>query len=386
MSRPKDRVDELLNELVPKGKKERLITVYYPNNSLNKAEMAQKVKSLLGPALKKSRTVSGYSSARQKLISEVSKKIINLQDLGEGIGIFVKYRFENHDHQNEIVIRRLKRGPRKEVTIGRVYDTDQLLWAESFNTDSIVLTLEHNRAKLWLSDEKVELIREFSNQIVVADRQKRDYLGGFGPTNKGLVFHGTGGNKMERERQAEDRMMFKLVMDFLATNEELTKKLDTLVLVYSASYQEMMEEFRQELLRMLPHYFILLIKTNIDNADRLGAIAKKRVAALRSRTVRDLYHQSKENIGLFAQGWEETVGASRLGKIEKLFVRPRLKEPGYIMDDQLIYLKSPGNKSVRSNNISPWLVREVVRQGGEVVVVRDRKLMEGTDIAAQLRF
>jgi hypothetical protein len=359
------------------------VSLYLPINGITKLEIKKRLKSLLLTALRDSDTIGNYSRLHTKLLNNVLSLIESSDIEGKGLAIFSYFDPLEHekrdqeikDKQTTIIL--LDQIPIAEYYTGNTFDIDQLVFL-SHTPKSLIVLLEANSAKLYsLHGSHAELISSLENDERY--EKEKEYIHTYSPTRGDQVFHGTGSSNLERLELQESREFLDKVEAFIFSTE--IKDLDYLFVFHSKSITELLNDFRKSVISKIKVSEIV-IEPHIFRDGDVKDIIRKLVEEKQTGKIESRLDEAKEDFKRFSSGWKNVTRNARDGKVETLFIKPELKRAGYVSGKSLPYTY-PAKGSKLVNNISPFLVRNVVQSGGSVVVLDGNK---ETEIAAHLRY
>ncbi len=382
-----DSYSELINKLLLEDQKKTaskrfLLSLYLDVKNKPRSEVETLINSWLKKGFTSNYKLKGENRKRNKLHYSILDEMKKIPDFESGLGIFVKFSLSHNKFETNVI--NLHRTPENEVVIGKLYDVDQLIWLDSYSSESLVINLQPEYCRIFsLEASSMEKTEEIKSKISdkTEKEQRENYTPIFGESQ---IYHGTGEINMQRQKKQARKKLWDEVLERLRENFEEGKKFKYIAVFYSPSYEFMSDDMEKRLRgAFLPDP--ILEPADIQNDNELKKTVLETLRKYEKKHMEDLYSFAKSKPSLFVEGWSDVTQASRMGKIDTLFIRPDVKKIGYLMNHDLIYLH-PVKNSRRVGNIAPWLVRGTLNKSGKVYVIKEDDSYLKEDVAAKLRF
>jgi len=386
-------IDNLLEEQEKANNTTYFLSVYQPVNEDVRTNLKKHLRALILSEMKNHKELKNLKKFRHVLAERAIKEIEGLKSLGRGLGIFVKFdvskiknkkekKLESSISSEDIVITRLFREPEKEAYIGKTYDLDQLVWTNNNPIESLVISLSRKRAQLFAAlGDRIEMITEIKNKHLKT--KEKEFHAEFYPTRESQVHHGSGDDKLSRRELKENRKLLQDVTTFIKQSRMLKKRYDFLLVFYSSSFTELIEDFARE--NSLRSNFQPITKAkNIEEKEKLKKETLKEIKKFEKKTKKEILEEAK-NDSLYTEDWEKICEAARMERIKELFVEVDAKQEGYVDKEGLTYLEEKEDAK-KVKNIVPWILRRVIDSNGRVSVLREISVGNDQKIAASLRY
>lgn len=385
-------ISDLMNQEASKIKsRDFFLTSYSPSKSYYKNELERRIKSQIRKGLRENAKVAKYSETHQKIISKFLDEFKKVEELGKGIAVFIKFSAEEklgHGAEEKVVekikIVSLDREVKKETYIGKVYDLDQLVWVNNSLTDALIVKLDEDVADVYqLFEGEISKIKEINREMETVRR--KEYVGVYSPTSYKKGYFGVASNMVEREKEQAQGEFLNRIVNALKKDEDLQMSYEYLVVFYSGSWRNMIDNFKEEIAKKGMKITPIYIAKNYQDEKEMKREATKKIGAFQRSMKKDLLSLAKEDYNVYVKGWRKVIKADRLKKIDTLFIKDKVKKMGYVYNKEFLYTYPvKGSRKVKS--IAPWLVRNVANSSGKLVIINDESLMPNTDVSAKLRY
>lgn len=385
-----DLIDQLLEfQSDPKGD-EYFFSGYFNSEGLNRDALRQELKSKILTHLHRHDEVGEYSTIHNHVVTLVEDWVRDREDLPVGLGVFGMFNVEDDDKdlafddmRERFVVVPLASVPEEQMYVGRTFLLDQLIAMESVGQGVLVMSLDQQRCVISvLGRDSVRVLFVIENEEVVFE--DRMYVERMGGSVKGRYF-GTGSQKPERVHEKFNKRFVKNVGEFLENEVGRLQQFGYLVVFYSKTMESVVDDLLQR--DSIGKAFSVLSCQELlmPGDDRLVPEAHRIVEEHDRQEHVTQLEEAKEEFATFSTGWHDVSEAASQAKVDTLFVKSGVEQHGYIYADGLVS-SYPVEGSQRIENLTPWLVRSVAMQGGDVVMFESDELGEDVDVAAKLRY
>jgi len=363
---------------------------YYPAGQMTKKQLARRSSVYLFNKLKKDNFFQKRSLISQTASEEVKKNIQKLDDIGKGIAFFaILSKDFKKQKTNELFdffdIVPLHLSPKKEITVGKVFDLDQLVWVDNHKIEAVVCYIDSEKADFFLLNrKKFTKINSLKNKFF--DERQPEYLEKHSPTLKDKTFYGTGADKSDKNQDKSNQLFFQKIKRNILKNKTITSESQYCVIIYSKSFSFLINNsFKQQLENKFHKIkMIFFQKTFIRNSE----IKQKAIELIKKTQKKQkikIYRKIQNKKSLQVKGWTKVTKFARQNRIEVLFTPPKAEKQGYLLDNQFVYTY-PVKNSRKVKNIAPWLVRSVLEGNGRVFIKTGEVVDKKPEIIAKLRF
>lgn len=377
----------LINKIQAKKRTEFCLTVYFPNKNYDRRGLSDRVRSFISSNLRKRKEVSALNRLHQKIETQVVSNIYKLDDIKEGVALFLKFdtRAVKKRKINFLRLLALPKEVEKEFNLQKWFDVDQLLWVDEMMPTSLMIKLDDKGAIIYrLTGNKMVKIDSVDNSLVT-DRPKDEYLEKVTTNAYKSSFHSTGSDKSDRDKRVVNQLFLNQLLKRVKRKKGYNFSGGYSLIFYSQKYVGLMENFINEWRKIMPQTTVLKMAINFDSKKELKKTAIDKIEAFELKIKKDLLELAKEDYYRFVTGWNKVTGADRQKKIERLFIKAKAKRQGYVLGKNLLY-SYPVKNSKMVKNMAPLLVRRVMSNGGQVTVIEKEGLMPKWTVAAQLRY
>lgn len=382
--------NEIIKKLLNKQASESntyLVTVYYPSGNFTKRQLKQRLRSLILAEFRSHQDLKKFKRLRQLIAERIEKELDLLPRLEKGIGVFVELTARPTSKKTipdpKVKVISLLRTPDQEIYIGKSFDLDQLVWINNVPIAGLVLQLKRKNCDFYMVEGKqMKFLTKKENRFIGAE--EKEYSQEFKPISPVEVHHGSGEDKVGRRELAQNSYFLKDLTNFIKKLEVLKSGCDCMLIYYSSSFTELIEDLVQEITGVVNFKLLLenKIVKDLKDTEKLNRAALKKIKKFARDTEQELLEQARDS-KLYIENWEQVCQAAQRKRIETLFIKPTARREGYINSDQTPFIR-PSEESRSVNNIAPWIVRTVLGSGGKLVVMR--KLEEDLKISAKLRY
>jgi len=363
------------------------LSIYFPTKNYTQIQIEQRLKSLILKAFRSYKKLERKSWLHQKIITEINRKTRLLKGPGKGLAVFVKFntkkisKNERRKFQGKINLLLLHRKPKKEIYIGKTFDLDQFIWLNKVAVEAIILNLDRKKCDIYSLDngEWKFIIRE-KNKFI--KEKEPEYIG---KARGAKVYFSTGSEKIKEREIWENKRFLNYIKRVVKRSPNFQAGIDYLLIFYSSAFSKLIDDFQKNTPSYFPGTNLILIDRNILKEKILKKESLKKIRINQKKTENNLLEEAKSNPKTYVQGWNKVAKASRMRKIDILFIKPTVRKIGYIFSRNLVYTQ-PIENSRKVRNIAPWIVKNAFQSGGKVVLLRTQPKAKSLVIAAKLRY
>ncbi len=374
------QIKKLINqEEQNKSKDSVFISIYHQLNSKMKPDVKKELKARTQSLLRENKNI--HDKTKQNILTEIHKQIDSVPSIKKGAAIFVCINTKNQKYTLTVI--NLERKPVNESYVGRKYDLDQLLFINQTVRESLIVSINLKKAAVFkLKNSSFNKIIDQKNGYV---REEDEYVEEFSPLPGEGTVYGTGASKVQKSILRMGREFLNNLQTNIKEKLDNQKQFKYIIIYHSKKLQELIPKFEHELQTYFTRSRTKTIAKNIQNEKQLKKESNSALVNLQQQTIEDVLARLKDNIHIFKTGWDAAAKAAREKNVQRIFTVPTAKREGYIWNRNMPYLE-PQNNAQKVNNISPWIIHKVVKSGGDVTVVDDKKLLKGEQVAVELRY
>ncbi len=368
----------------------RFLTVYFPNQNQPKERLKKELRSFILTTLKKNKK-ENLTQSGKTIANQISQTIDRLESLPQGLSFFVRFspKAENDREislitEENFVFIPLERVPQKEIFLGTNFDLDQLVWLADKGIDGLVFQINQKEANIYVYDDR-RLFPVDNQQNPFVSDEKKQYLEQFSPINFQGIFHGTGEDSVAKKEKEENKLFLKKLQAFVKDRADLAESFDYLVINWSTKFVKLNTNFPKEMAAFFPKTETILIDKNITDQKQLEELVVKKTDQHKKKTIKKQLKEAQERFDRYLGAWQEILTAANEGRIQKLFIKPVINKKGYVTPDNRIY-NYPVKSSRLVNNIAPWLVRQVLAAGGDIIILDHNSQNSLPEVAALKRY
>jgi hypothetical protein len=382
MNNYKQMITELLkHELKNNNNNQFFLTIYFPVSRQNKKRAKLEFKSLFLKKFNSHPQLKNNNQLKEKVIDEVYTKISKLFDLEKSIAIFL------HFNQKQIINLTLTALPyslKREVFLTKAYNLDQLIQANYFVKDALILNLKIKTAKFHLLfDHKLKKLAEIENQHLTA--KANEYLEKHSPTEKDSVLYGTGSNKTGRRKTKLTEYFLNDITGYVKNNKQFNKNFKYIIVFYTDNFRNIIGKHISQLKLYFPQAQIISVYKNITRRKSLKQDSQDLIKTSQKNQQKKLLELIKNSQEKYITNWQKIIKASRENRIRHLFIKLNTEKKGFLHKNQFIYLKKKA-KTRAIKNIVPWLIKNTVDANGQVHIISQKSQLLKSNIAVYLRF
>lgn len=352
---------------------EYLLSVYIPVENLNVVDVKKRIKSMFHKK----------KVLKDSVLKLVNSKIDSISDIKNGLAIFAKINLNKDEitlGESNLFIRNLLVAPESYLNLSKVFVLDQLIWAEQYAFCSIIINFNPENADFFiLKDGEIKLIKQINNPLT-EDRGKATSV-----SNTGMYYN-MEETKINQEKLEMARGVLNKTYEEIKTNEENMKNdYDYFTVIYSSYFKSLIDGFAKSLQTLYSNSIkMVLINKNIEKEDEIKKVVEENIRLKNRHEKRRLLNAAKDKFQSYAEGWNKVIEAANDFKIRTLFIKNRSKMKGYVSNNVIRLTPIQGAKLV--NNLTPWLLNNVLISGGEIVIFNKNDRVNFLDVAAQLRY
>jgi hypothetical protein len=363
-----------------------LISLYLPlDEEILRPDIYTKVKSELLDAMRSDKKAKQFEDLHLDITEQVQKTLDTVDEFYKGLAVFIRANATSATEMISIKAAPLAFEPEKQIFIGDVYDLDQLIWIDNYSPKALVTVLTKNGAQIYKYDNaNIHLLEEKRNPYLISE--PNEYREKFSPTPDDKVLHGTGGKNTQRQKDKVARKFVEMMIEEITDKTSEDEDYKHCFIFHSVNFDEYKKMIKEKLStqsNMTP----ILEQKAIQSRNHLTTVTQKAINRFRTKTVKDTIELAEANPGLYAKGWYEVTEASRQEKVRTLFITPKTEKSGYILEnlDKRYVYTYPVKDSHKVKNIAPWIVRNVLKRGGEIMTIPKPDVLD-SEIAALLRY
>lgn len=339
------------------------LSIYFPtpNQDFEKIikDLTSAVKKtfLSYPGLKRKKDLCHY------LTQTLQGKIRLLKDFRRGLAIFVGFNRGQKQIKNFTLLL-LSRTPTQEISIGKIFNLDQLVWLNHTPVEGLILNLRRRRCNIYiLEKDHLRPVKERSNRFLKPDSRE----------------------KLSRTQQNQ-----KFVEDIkksLRKRAKLEPPIDYFIVFHSKTFSDLTEELVQRVKRDNPQIIPVLVDKSIRGSEDIKRQTLDHLKVHQKQHQTQILEEIQSQHIPFIEGWDKVIEANKEDRIKTLFVEDGAVKSGYLLKRGAVFTR-PVKGSKQVGNIAPWIARSVSQQGRKVTVLRShfRGRPPWSPISAQLRY
>jgi hypothetical protein len=158
-----------------------------------------------------------------------------------------------------------------------------------------------------------------------------------------------------------------------------------LIVYYSDYFQDIIDGLRQPLVDRLGEEKVEMINKTMVRREDLKKMTVDTWEELKEERVKQQVKEIEDKYYGFKKDWDEVTEAVRQGQVKTLYLKPDLKRPGFLLEDNLLYTW-PMEDTQKVENLAPWLVKAVEDQNGRVIVLDQDEFEDYPEVMAELRY
>jgi hypothetical protein len=371
----------LYNQLVykllkrePLNPKEVYITIYYPYDRSRKFDFKLELKSFLYEKLRKS-TLKQYTKFHEIVVKKVHEAVDKIKDVDEGVAIFMcldpeaidkGHIAEIPDENFDLITIPVK--PEKEAFVGRIYDLDQLMSYYEATVNTLIVNLEEKQAKFYfMKQNHIYPIEKADDELTVKKGLSlwHYFLNPKRNAAKG-EFYGHGRKNLSNKEDEYHKKFIQEMLDFTMQNRHKLGY-NYLVTFYSPKFAKSIDLIK-ETLDKLQGFISINLREDIQDENQLLELANEAIAKVQDKARQDLLAKAKDEPQKFVSGWGDVTNSAHSRRIKTLFINLNASCEGYLLANEVYTEPMPKGEKIR--NIAPWIIKDVLRSGGEVIFLK----------------
>jgi hypothetical protein len=321
---------------------------------------------------------------RHKVHQEILKRFRSIPSFDKGLAIYTKFS-KDKDGDIDVNIANLNHEPVDDVFVGKVYNIDQLLWIYNLNRELLIINVDEKEFDVYhLIGEKLEKLKTFEN--VFKETTKKEYQQMFTPVEgASKIVYGKGERKTERRLNRSLKHFFDWSFNNLL-DEDFFKEFDLkyLFLFHTSKFDDISKDMKDLIKQKIKLETIFISRINTESVNLKKKVVEE-IDSIKKKKKIKLLENVKSVPERYAKGWKEVTDAARFGKIDTLFLKPKVRKKGYLTSRDMIYTY-PEKGSMMVDNIEPWLVMDTYNKSGEIRIVNREDDVFKSNILALLRY
>lgn len=369
------------------------LSFYMPLTEENKDDIKTYIKSKLLKALRKNEDLSDMTKLHERILDKVFLVLSKGKslDISNGLGIFIEFNAYKQEKgrmdeikDSNLHIVDFSRTPKEEIFIGNIYDIDQLIWMSNVHSEALILSVNENSADIYeMEGDLINRVKTYENDMAT---EEKEFVRVYSPAGKLAATHGTGGNVIERRKDKALKIFFDNVVNKVKQEFFYGSAPEYFIIFYSSSYSGIVNSYMNESHVSDENTTTITIDKNIDNKEDILSISRKEIKKSYKSEKKDVFQLAQEEFPFYTEGWLEVTKAANKGKVSILFIKPTAKKEGYLEPEIEEVYTYPRKDSIQIPNVSPWVVRQVLNNGGKLIILRGKRHNNSPDVAAKLRY
>lgn len=371
-------IKNLINEETSKvPPNDKFLSIYFPVETYNPRDISTIVNSLSKEQLSQDENFKGDTDLRRKIEESVLSDLRSISFGYYGIAIFI--RLTPKKRLKSLYTTVFAESPLKEGHLDSFYDLDQLVMISNRTQNTLIIELTEKTSSIYAyNSSQLKKLNEIDN--TKAKTEAPEYIQKYRANPEVGVHHGTGSINEQRQKEKHSHKfwnMAKTEVEKVAVN----KQFHNVILMYTKKFDDIKQKITKDMNEIFGFKPVFINRT-IQKKNEISEIVKEHIKKNKEKNLESKYHRAKSNFKNFTKDWNEIAKASSYGKIMELYIDPKAKKEGYLVNRDLIYTK-PVKDSHKVKNIAPWIIRRTLSTGGDVFQIPESA---SSKIAAQLRF
>lgn len=265
--------------------------------------------------------------------------------------------------------------------VGPIFDLTSAIKMMQEDANALVLNISKEDIIILKSNNSdFEKIKGFKPIILEAmkDRYTDIYS-----TGEGTIIH-QGGGANEKQDKFTNTILSQVFEELEKLN--IPDKNYKRILVFTSSDFLTHHNKIIEALKRYSQTEPVVVQKPLKIEEDIKSHAKEKLEEIRLTSKANNIEDLKSGgITTFAEDWENVTAAARESRIYKLYLKEGFQEPGFLLNKDLPYI----NKELNSepvDNITPWLIRKVIENRGEIIVLDKENPEINYPVFAALRF
>ncbi|MDD3648429.1 MAG: hypothetical protein PHS44_08110 [Candidatus Dojkabacteria bacterium] len=390
-------MNKLIKELVYQkaDKKEIFMSLYLPYSKEQRNQYVTKLKSLIYEGFRRSSLFENSESVHERIFNEIKPLLLKQVNLKKGLAVFLKFdtnkqeKFaKNREKLEYLKVIFLDRRVKKQIVLSRIFDLAQLSDQENFEGEALIIRMDREDCSGFkLSNNKLHKLFELDSDYEVI--KEKEYMEKYSPIadqKESGLYKGTGESNLDRRRETYVRWFTDKVVGYISDKINL-KNYSALIVFHSENVRENVDLFDD--LRSFNHDLaILKIARNIQEISDLRAESIDSMKRIVKNIKKKLLEKARERNNDFVSGLNEVTRAVRQERVKRLFMNSLKCKKGYLLESsgKVLPYSYPVRDSKLTECVNPWIVREVLHKGGQVIIAGDSGNMWRSDLASELRY
>lgn len=388
--------DEVLHQLLTledqRQTNDLLLSLYLPIGATLPHDLQIELHALLIANLRSYEQSQAYPQAHHRIADYLTSKVMQLNPLPKGIGIFASLavlplnQVEERkiaEHITDIMVP-FQAEVTPMVFIGQVFDLRPLFQLDRKSIQALVVSVDDQQAILYeLVDTQLTKIKTIKNIWSDLGEDEAHSVKSLGTA--GTISHGTGYDSVKRRQQAGNNMVLHKVAEALKTHIQ-TSHTDwkQLVMFLTNNVHEVIATNAEEIQRITG--FTPLVSRTIPGTEQeVIQMSLKLIHQQQLAELHQLYDQYEQEYHQWAKGWQAVTDAVRRRQVDTLLITPRAEHDGYVQYNELPYTQ-PTTDSQHVHNLAPWLTKIVYQCNGEVIASNQLPKLYHEPVVARLRY
>lgn len=368
-------ISQLIYKLIEKQENidsgSNLLSLYIDTYDLSRKQVISHINSMLTTEFKENPDLINKLHVKRELFDQIKQQISEIHAFSKGLVIFAIF----NDKKFDLELLHTNNAPRDEISIRKVFNLGQLLEISSQLHKAVIIQANMNTANIfYMNEDNIELIREVESEYSTSEDQ--EYMPSFAPTQTSVSVSYGMVNKNKEKREDMKRYWQDI---FVALKDEIQGKIhyDYIIVFHTTNFSFIKNSIHKE----ISHLCRDCIVSEYTNGNNYGDIMKKAtdlITSYNKKKKKSIYTNLSHEIELISKDLKQIIDASRYANIDMLFINPESIIPGYIGENNMVFLEK-GNGLRRVGNIVPRIIHRVIETAGKVVIYKK-------PILAKLRF
>lgn len=354
-------------------KKDTLVlSAYYPYDKSRPVDFRDKVSTYIYNQAKSIDIASSHYFP-EKLKNSLEDNLSAGDSLQKGIFILAELDKKNKDMtknylpKGNFLIRHLAKKPKKYTTISKLPDLRQILWIEKTALDSLVVNIKRDQAEVYkLQDSQIKKLFDYKNPYAM-EKEASEYQERYSTTKGQTFVHSTGDENKKRRRESEN---INFLNELRSKIISYARKVECVVFIFSDEFTGHIQSLAEKTAKRVQKKTILINK-NLKNQHAIKNTVRKSIKRSKENETKKDYKAAKET-SLLVTGLNEVTKGLRQQKVQTLFVKPRVKSPGFVAPQKLLF-SYPVKGSKKVKNLFPWVLKSAAESGSEIFVLPEEK-------------
>lgn len=368
-----------------------LLSLYLPIGSKLARDLKIELHALILAHLRAYEASRDYPQAHQRIADYLTTRVMELDPLPKGIGLFARLEIEMIDqvmerdfthHIQEIIVPfAIETTP--QVFIGQVFDLRPLFQLDRKSVQAIVMLLDNTQGLLYqLVDDQLTKVKTIEN--VWSDLGEDEVHAVHSLGTAGSISQGNGLDSILRRQKSGNKMVLNMLIRELKPYLISESPWKQIALFAGPNFNDVLETWLPDLKKLTT--IEPMVSNFIPGTEQ--QIIEKTTALIHQQQqehLQQLYDQYQEEYHQWAKGWQAVTDAVRRRQVDTLLITPRAEHDGYILYNELPYTQ-PEAQSQHVHNLAPWLTKIVYQCNGAVIASNQLPNLYHETIVARLRY